>query len=167
MICDPRYDLSWRMFHEHFRRKCILLFLDGLSYKYQLSPSCLMYHRSQGFKWMEQDVLTQSLSSNDCHCLSNILHTLFKPHSGSSLGLDYIQSPAPGPYKLQCHSGRARAGPGVSLLLAWPPGPELGSCVPISQPGPDLDGATIPHRVPSPSQGGAFSQTQHQEWGGG
>ena len=36
MICDPRYDLSWRMFHEHLRRKCILLFLDGMSYKYQL-----------------------------------------------------------------------------------------------------------------------------------
>ena len=30
------------MFHEHLRRKCILLFLDGMSYKYQLSPSCLM-----------------------------------------------------------------------------------------------------------------------------
>ena len=27
------------MFHEHLRRKCILLFLDGMSYKYQLSLS--------------------------------------------------------------------------------------------------------------------------------
>ena len=27
------------MFHEHLRRKCILLFLDGMSYKYQSSLS--------------------------------------------------------------------------------------------------------------------------------
>ena len=26
MICDPRYDLSCRMFHEHLRKICILLF---------------------------------------------------------------------------------------------------------------------------------------------
>ena len=32
------------MFHEHLRGKCILLFWDGMSYKYQLSPSYLMYH---------------------------------------------------------------------------------------------------------------------------
>ena len=30
------------MFHEHLRRKCILLFLDGMSYKYQLSSSFLI-----------------------------------------------------------------------------------------------------------------------------
>ena len=30
------------MFHERLRRKCILLFLDGMSYKYQLSPFGLM-----------------------------------------------------------------------------------------------------------------------------
>ena len=42
--CDPRYDLSWRMFHVHLRRKCILYLLDGMSYKYQLSPSGLMCH---------------------------------------------------------------------------------------------------------------------------
>ena len=44
MICDSKCDLSWRMFHEHFIRKCILLFLDGMSYKYQLSPSGLVCH---------------------------------------------------------------------------------------------------------------------------
>ena len=43
MIYDPRYDLSWRIFHEHLRRKCILLFVDGLSYKYQLSLSGLRF----------------------------------------------------------------------------------------------------------------------------
>ena len=32
------------MFHEHLRRKCILLFLDAMSYKYQLSLSGLLCH---------------------------------------------------------------------------------------------------------------------------
>ena len=52
MICDPRYDLCWRMFHEHMRRKCILLFLDGMSYKYQLSPSCLMHRLKLVFPYL-------------------------------------------------------------------------------------------------------------------
>ena len=49
---DPRYDLSWKMFHEHLRRKCILLFLDGMSYKYQLIPSCLMCHLKLVFPYL-------------------------------------------------------------------------------------------------------------------
>ena len=32
MICDPRCDLSWRMFCVHLRRKCNMLFLDGMPY---------------------------------------------------------------------------------------------------------------------------------------
>ena len=44
MICDPRCDLSWRMFRVHLRRTCNLLFLDGMSYKYQLNLSGLLCH---------------------------------------------------------------------------------------------------------------------------
>ena len=44
LICDPRCDLSWRMFHVPLRRKCNLLFLDGMSCKYQLHTSGLMCH---------------------------------------------------------------------------------------------------------------------------
>ena len=32
------------MFHEHLRRKCILLFLDGISYKYPLNPSFFKFY---------------------------------------------------------------------------------------------------------------------------
>ena len=42
--CDPRCGLSWRMFHVHLRRRCILLHLDGMSWRYQWDPSHLMYH---------------------------------------------------------------------------------------------------------------------------
>ena len=44
MICDPRCDLSWRMFRVHLRRKCNLLFSDGMPYKYQLNLSGLLCH---------------------------------------------------------------------------------------------------------------------------
>ena len=30
LICDPRCDLSWRMFHVHLRRKCVLLLWNGM-----------------------------------------------------------------------------------------------------------------------------------------
>jgi len=43
LICDPGYGLSWRMFHVHLRRRCILC-LDVMSWKYQWDPSHLMYH---------------------------------------------------------------------------------------------------------------------------
>ena len=43
-LCDPRCDLSWRMFRAHLRRKCNLLFLDGMSYKDQLNLSDLLCH---------------------------------------------------------------------------------------------------------------------------
>ena len=43
MFCDPRCGLSWKMFQVHLRR-CILLHLDGMSWKYQWDPSHLMYH---------------------------------------------------------------------------------------------------------------------------
>ena len=36
LICDSRCDLSCTMFCVHLRRKCNLLFLDGMSYKYQI-----------------------------------------------------------------------------------------------------------------------------------
>ena len=42
LICGPRCDLSWRMFHVHLRRRCILLISDGVFCKYQLTLSCLM-----------------------------------------------------------------------------------------------------------------------------
>ena len=44
MICVPGYGLSWRIFHVHLRRKCILLHLDGVSWRYQLGPFGLMFH---------------------------------------------------------------------------------------------------------------------------
>ena len=44
MVCDPRCGLSWRMFHVNFRRKCILLHLDGMSWRYQWNASYLVYH---------------------------------------------------------------------------------------------------------------------------
>ena len=40
----PACDQSWRMFHAHLRRMCILLLLDGMLYKYQLSASGLICH---------------------------------------------------------------------------------------------------------------------------
>ena len=44
LICDPRCELSWRMFHVHLRKMCILLFMDGMSWRYQLGPSDLICH---------------------------------------------------------------------------------------------------------------------------
>ena len=40
------------MLHEHLRRKFILLFLDGMSFNYQLSPSCLMYYLKLVFPYL-------------------------------------------------------------------------------------------------------------------
>ena len=93
---------------------------------------------------MEQDVLTQSLSSNDCHCLSNILHTFFKPHSGSSLDSHYIQSPVPGPLNYNVAVGEPGQGwgcPSQALHLA-PVFPSLSQAptqmgpLPLSSQGP-------------------------------
>ena len=44
LICGPRCDLSWKMFHVHLRRIYILLIWDGMVYKYQLSLSDLGCH---------------------------------------------------------------------------------------------------------------------------
>ena len=44
MICDPRCGLSWRMFHVHLRRRCSLLHLDGMSWRYRWDPAHLVYH---------------------------------------------------------------------------------------------------------------------------
>ena len=44
MICGSRCGLSWRIFHIHLRRKCILLHLDGKSWRYQLGKFGLMFH---------------------------------------------------------------------------------------------------------------------------
>ena len=44
MISDPRFGLSWRMFCVHLRKRYILLYLDGMSWRYQWDSSHLMYH---------------------------------------------------------------------------------------------------------------------------
>ena len=44
LFCDPRCGLSQRMVHVHLRRRCFLLHLDGMSWRYQWDPSHLMYH---------------------------------------------------------------------------------------------------------------------------
>ena len=44
LICDPRCDLSWRFFHVHLRKMCILLFWDGMSWRYQYHVGGLMCH---------------------------------------------------------------------------------------------------------------------------
>ena len=44
LICDSRCGLYWRMFHEHLRRKCVLLHLVGMSWRNQWDPFHLMYH---------------------------------------------------------------------------------------------------------------------------
>ena len=44
LICHPRCGLSWWMFHVHLRRKCILLHLDGKSWRYQLDLFGLMFY---------------------------------------------------------------------------------------------------------------------------
>ena len=41
-VCGLSCDLSWRIFHVHLKRMCILLFLNGLSCRYILNPSGLM-----------------------------------------------------------------------------------------------------------------------------
>ena len=37
LICDPRCDISWRMFHLHLRRMYIMLLWDKRFYKYKLN----------------------------------------------------------------------------------------------------------------------------------
>ena len=44
LFVTQRCDLSWRRFRVLLRRKCILLLLDGMSYKYQFSLSGPMFH---------------------------------------------------------------------------------------------------------------------------
>ena len=44
LVCDSWCSLSWRMSHMHLRRRCILLHLDGMSWRYQWDLSHLMYH---------------------------------------------------------------------------------------------------------------------------
>ena len=61
MIFGPRCDLSWKMFHMNLRRMCILLPLDGIFYKYQLSSSRVMCHLKPVF-------LTDFLSGWSVHC---------------------------------------------------------------------------------------------------
>ena len=39
---DLKFYLSWRIFHVHLRRKCILLLASEMSYKYQISLSSLL-----------------------------------------------------------------------------------------------------------------------------
>ena len=46
LICGPRCHLSWKTFHVHLRKNCNLLFLDEMSYIYQLGSSvqCSAWH---------------------------------------------------------------------------------------------------------------------------
>ena len=44
LICDPRCDISWRFFHVHLRKMCILLFWDRMSWRYQNHVGGLMCH---------------------------------------------------------------------------------------------------------------------------
>ena len=46
LICDPRHDLSWKIYHVHLKRKCIPLLSGGMSYKNRFSLSGLMCHLS-------------------------------------------------------------------------------------------------------------------------
>ena len=88
MICDPRCGLSWRMFHVHLRRRCILLHLDGMSWRYQWDPSHFMYHLRLVFlilfwwsvHWCEWGVkvsyyhcVTVNFPFYVCQCLSYVL----------------------------------------------------------------------------------------------
>ena len=41
--------LCWRIFLVHFRRRCILLHLDEMSWRYNWDPSQIMYHLSLVF----------------------------------------------------------------------------------------------------------------------
>ena len=43
LVSQP-HDLSWRMFHMYLRRKCSLLFLDGMFYKYWFDLSGVICH---------------------------------------------------------------------------------------------------------------------------
>ena len=52
LICGPRCGLSWRMFCVHLRRKCILLHLDGKSWRYQLGPFGVMFHLRYLFPYL-------------------------------------------------------------------------------------------------------------------
>ena len=51
LIYDPRCGLSWRMFYVHLSKRCILLHLDGMSWRYQWDPSHLMYHSRRLFPY--------------------------------------------------------------------------------------------------------------------
>jgi len=44
MICGFTYDISWKTSHVLLKRMCILLFWDVISYRYWLSPTCLLCH---------------------------------------------------------------------------------------------------------------------------
>ena len=44
LLCGPVYGLSCRMFHVHVKGMWILLLLDEMLYKYQLSPSDVICH---------------------------------------------------------------------------------------------------------------------------
>ena len=42
LFCNLVCDLSWRMLHVHFKRICILLFLNVMFCNYQLNATCLL-----------------------------------------------------------------------------------------------------------------------------
>ena len=75
--------------HVHLKRRCILLLLDGMSWRYQWDPSHLIYHLRLVFPyflfwwsvhWCEWDVkvscyycATVNFSFYFCYCLSYVL----------------------------------------------------------------------------------------------
>lgn len=65
LLCGPACALSWRMFQVHLKRMCVLLPLDGMLYKYQLSPSGLTCHLILCF-------LTDFLSGWSVICLCEV-----------------------------------------------------------------------------------------------
>ena len=63
MICGPKCNLSWVIFHVHLRKMYILLLWDGMFYKYQLTLSGVEYHLRPVFPcWFCLDDLTLDVS---------------------------------------------------------------------------------------------------------
>ena len=78
----------------------------------------------------------QSLSSNHRTVSVTSFIPSLSPIQGPAYPLHSVICPG-SPLSYNITVGEPGQGWGVPLPLAWPPGPELGSCVPIAQQGPD------------------------------
>ena len=69
MICGPGCDLSWRIFHAHLSRKCILLLSGGEFYRYQLSLKglCFLFDFLSGWSFHCCKWGVKALS---CYCVT-------------------------------------------------------------------------------------------------